>query len=248
MKTDVKKILTAYRICRGALSRVILKSDDSDNQVTEKLDISREFIKSVIDSELPPAMKKHLFKIWTKKAFAGLTSQKREYEIYPLIFFTVLFVNGSALQDYQYIRYEYMGYIAEYVYFHRRDIRDCFLRNEEIAVPDGFEMVYSEFGYLIGMCHQKYIVRLLCVAMSLALFFGGMLIGLNAGHQSTPDTVRTSVSQQSRTVSDSSVSDKNSSKPSNKNSQESSDESSSESPDENRSESPDENESAPVSE
>ena len=185
---DMKKlfdVMAEYRKYKKKLmNNVPLTSDDNDSNVMEKIECSRIFMLEIIKSNLPYAMQKWLIKKWTKQAFKGLTSEKPEYKVYPLMFFTALFVNGSELQKYQYMRYEYMKFIAEYVYFHKRDIRNMFLKNPDMPIPDGFDVVYGEFRRMLAVYHPRCMAVLLCLLMSAILFFGGILIGLHSGYHS----------------------------------------------------------------
>ena len=184
------------------LNDIPLTSDDNDSNVMEKINCSRTFMLNIIESNLPYVMKKRLVKKWAKRAFDGLTSARLEYEVYPLMFFTALFANGSELQEYQYMRYEYMKFIAEYVYFHKRDIRNIFLKNDKMTIPVGFDVVYEEFRRLLAVYHPRFIAGLLCLLMSAILFFGGMLIGLNSGYHSISHVTNVSIADLCENVSD----------------------------------------------
>lgn len=213
---DMKQLfdtIAEYREYKKELiNNVPLTSDDNDSDVTEKIDCSRIFMLNIIKSDLPYAMKKRLIKKWTKQAFKGLTSQKQEYKVYPLMFFTALFANGSELQEYQYMRYEYMKFIAEYVYFHKRDIRNMFLENSnEMSIPVGFDAVYEEFRRLLAMYHPRCMAVLICLLMSAILFFGGILIGLNSGYHRIPHVTNVSVTPLYENVSDNSEESENNS-------------------------------------
>ena len=203
---DIKKlfdVIAEYREYKKKLMNVPLNSDDNDRDVMEKIDCSRRFMLEMIESDLPYIMQKWLVKKWTKRAFQGLTSLKPEYKVYPLMFFTALFANGSELQEYQYMRYEYMKFVAEYIYVHNHDIRNMFLKNtDEMKIPVGFDIVYKEFRRLLAVYHQRFIVGLLCLLISAALFFGGILIGWNSGYHGTPDVTDLSVAGLHENISD----------------------------------------------
>lgn len=208
MKINKEKILNMisphYNDCRKELLKIDLTSDDDDRNVEEKINDSRKFMKKVIEYNLPYVLEKHLVKKWTKKAFLGLTSQN--YQIYPLMFFTALFVDGSELQRYQYMRYEYMKYMAEYIYFFEIDIRNLFLQNK-IEIPTGFDTVYEEFRRLLAVYHRRCMAVLLYLIMSAILFFSGILIGVSSERSKTYNAADISVIEQYEGVSDSFESD-----------------------------------------
>ena len=191
-------VIAEYGEYKKELINIPLTSDDNDRNVMEKIDCSRRFMLEIIESNLPYAMQKWLIKKWTKRAFKGLTSLRPEYKVYPLMFFTALFANGSELQEYQYMRHEY---IAEYVYFHKRDIRKRFFEGK-VEIPDGFDIVYEEFRRLLAVYPSRCLAILLCFLISAALFFSGILIGWNSGYHGTPDVTDLSVVGLHENISD----------------------------------------------
>lgn len=211
---DIKKlfdVIAEYREYKKKLTNVPLTSDDNDRNVMEKIDCSRRFMLEMIKSDLPYTMQKWLIKQWTKRAFKGLTSLKPEYKVYPLMFFTALFANGSELQKYQYMRHEYMKIIAKYVYFHERDIKKHFFEGK-VEIPDGFDIVYEEFRRLLAVYPSRCMAILLGFLISAALFFGGILIGWNSGYHGTPDVTDLSVAGLHENISDISGESEDSSK------------------------------------
>ena len=135
---------------------------------------SRKFILNLINADIAPFAQKSVIKKWAEKSFEYF--HDFDDELYPIYFFISLFASDELIGYKSNIMCEYIRYIAEYVYTHKKNIRkNCF---EEKNLPAS--KVYDKFRFELGCIKNKkrknFFIILICVESPIIT----MIIGIQA--------------------------------------------------------------------
>ena len=217
----------------------ILNGSFSDyDDIEEDIKASGAYLYGLIQEELPPPQKKKIIRDWYKKAC--LYFENTGEEIYPLVFFVSLFCKYDKLKECQDPMYEYMDYIAEYIFRHQKTLKDqCIAKPEDLEKrnivdlkgmnarylntvkgnypnekidnqKNGFNKLCRELQRRLFLCRRKQQRNYLCIVVSVIM----LLLTFTAGIMTGLGINGNSSAVPSKTKPESSISQKSTPQPS----------------------------------
>ena len=208
----------------GGLETILNGSFSDYDDIEEDIKASGAYLYGLIQEELPPPQKKKIIRDWYKKAC--LYFENTGEEIYPLMFFVCLFCEYDALKHCQDAMYEYMDYIAEYIFRHQKALKDQIVEPEKMKnmnayylntvkgnypnekidnQENGFNKLCRELQRRLFLCRRKQQRNYLCIVVSVIMllltFTAGIMtgLGINGNSSAVPSKTKpeSSISQKS---------------------------------------------------
>ena len=203
----------------------ILNGSFSDyDDIEEDIKASGAYLYGLIGEDIPPSQKKKIIWKWYKKACSYFKDTGEE--IYPLMFFVCLFCEYDALKHCQDAMYEYMDYIAEYIFRHQKALKDQIVEPEKMKnmnayylntvkgnypnekidnQENGFNKLCRELQRRLFLCRRKQQRNYLCIVVSVIMllltFTAGIMtgLGINGNSSAVPSKTKpeSSISQKS---------------------------------------------------